>query len=124
MPTLGVRGERLDLLLKQGSTLGPFPVEMKTGENPVVLSGCTVRASIRKDFSSVTSYAITCTLTDAANGKFSFTMTDEQTAVVPYLGDMRSPENQYVWDLEIEMVDGTVLPVFYGKVKVAGEVTK
>lgn len=44
MTTLGYIGEKLDLLVKQGSTLGPFKVTLANpDQTPVDLTGATRR---------------------------------------------------------------------------------
>ncbi len=45
MATLGYIGERLDLLIRQGATFGPFDVTLANPDKtPVDLTGATVRA--------------------------------------------------------------------------------
>lgn len=49
MATLGYIGEKLDLLVRQGATLGPFAVTLTNPDNtPVNLTGATLRAHLRK----------------------------------------------------------------------------
>lgn len=124
MASLGRRGDKLNLLVRRGATLGPYEVTMQdAAEMPIDLTSAIVRAKIRKEYDSVTAYTITCTVTDGAAGEFSFTMTATETAAIPYLGDLNEPDYQYIWDLEIEYPDETVEAIFYGIVKVASEVT-
>ena len=43
MTTLGYIGEKFDLLIKQGSTLGPFSITLSNPDNtPVNLTGAAV----------------------------------------------------------------------------------
>lgn len=124
MAQLGRRGDKLNLLIRRGATLGPFECTLQdSAENPIPLTGAIVRAKIRKEYATVTAYAVTCTVTDAAAGEFTFTMTPTETRAIPYLGDIQDPDNWYLWDLEIEWADGSVDPIFYGSVKIADEVT-
>ena len=45
MATLGYIGERLDLLIRQGATFGPFDVTLANPDKtPVNLTGATVQA--------------------------------------------------------------------------------
>ena len=124
MATLGRRGDKLDLLIRQGATLGPFPVTMVSESGaPLDLTGATVRGTVAKDYGAATDYPITINVTNAAGGEFRMSMPASLTATIPYLGDLFAPENQYVWDLEIEFSDTTVMPVFWGIVQLAPEAT-
>lgn len=61
MTTLGYIGEKLDLLVKQGSTLGPFKVTLlNADQTPVNLTGCTIRGHVRKKALSSESSAARC----------------------------------------------------------------
>lgn len=124
MPTLGRRGDKLDLLIRQGATLGPFPVTLVTAEQaPVDLIGAFVRGTVAKDYDAIANFPLTILVTDAAAGQFQMSMPASMTSTIPYLGDLFEPENQYVWDLEIEFTDGSVMPVFWGTVQLAPEAT-
>ena len=124
MATLGQRGDKLDLLIRQGATLGPFPVSLLSeDQTPVDLTGAVVRGTVSKDYSAATTYPITILVSNALGGEFRMSMPATLTATIPYLGDIFEPENQYVWDLEIEFSDGTVMPVFWGIVQLAPEAT-
>lgn len=125
MASIGSRGDKLDLLFRQGATFGPVPVSMTAPEGePIDLTGCLIRSKIRKSYQSATAYEVDCSLTDAAGGKFVFSVTDETTALMPCGPTPNDAASVYVWDLEIEFPDGTVMPVFFGSVKVAPEATK
>lgn len=125
MATLGQRGDKLDLLIRQGATLGPFLITMTNEEGVATdLTGATVRSTVLSNYDSLVRYDLEINVTDAVAGKFSIGMPAILTATLPYLGDLYEPENQYVWDLEIEFPDGRVIPVFWGAVKIAPEATK
>jgi hypothetical protein len=60
MSTLGSIGVKLDLLIKQGSTFGPHKFTLTNPDGtPLDLTGCIVRAHIRKKASDT---AIVCDL--------------------------------------------------------------
>lgn len=125
MPSVGSRGDKLDLTFRQGATFGPIPVRMVAPSGtPINLDGATVRAVMRKTYTSPTPYAFACQIVDAADGRFSFGMSDEVTAAIPCGASPSDQASVYVWDLEVAFPDGTVMPVFYGSVKVAPEATK
>lgn len=126
MATLGYIGEKLDLLVRQGATLGPFAVTLTNPDNtPVNLTGATLRAHLRKkalDAVKVAQFDVT--ITDAAAGKFEFGMIDEATAAIPAGETLKDAASVYVWDMELEDASGRVLPLYYGDCKVFREVTR
>lgn len=126
MPTVGNRGKRLDLIIKQGSTLAPHLVRFmgKVSGLPIPITGSIVRGSVRKDIASSIAYPLSCSIVDGESGYLTFSMAHTITATIPYLGPYYDPANQYVWDLELELPSGFVMPVFYGNVKLFGEVTR
>ena len=126
MPLIGNRGKKLDILIKRGATFAPHLVHMlgKVSQEPIDLTGAVIRAGIRKDQASASFFPLTCGIADALQGYFTFSMSKEVTAAIPYLGPHYLPENQYEWDLEIEFSSGFVMPVFYGNVKIVSEITQ
>lgn len=125
MASIGSRGDKLDLTFRQGATFGPVPVRMVAPSGtPINLDGATVRAVMRKTYASPTPYAFVCQIVDAADGRFTFGMSDEATAAIACGASPSDPASLYVWDLEVAFADGSVMPVFYGSVKVAPEATK
>jgi hypothetical protein len=126
MATLGYIGERLDLLIRQGATFGPFDVTLANPDkSPVDLSGASLRAHIRKkalDTNVVISLQVE--LTDPALGKFKFGLTDEFTAGITAGESVKDHASLYVWDMEMEDSLGRVSPLYYGEVKVFREVTR
>lgn len=125
MAQLGTIGEKIDLLIKQGSTFGPYFVELTNpDETPVDLSGCIIRGKIKKTgLSVVTVEELNVTITDAVLGKFKFGLTDEETAVLPAGETLKDKASLYTWDMEIEDNAGNVLPLYFGDVRVFREVT-
>lgn len=125
MAAIGSRGDKLDLTFRQGATFGPVPVRMTApGGEPIDLSGATVRAVMRKSYTSATSFVLTCSVVDAADGRFQFGASDEVTASMPCGSSPSEQASIYVWDLEVEYPSGRIDPIFYGVVKVAPEATK
>ena len=126
MTTLGYIGEKFDLLIKQGSTLGPFSITLSNPDNtPVNLTGAAVRAHLRKralDSDKVADLQVA--MVDAAAGKFQFGMSDEATANIPAGETLKDAASIYVWDMKLEDASGRVLPLYYGDCKVFREVTR
>ncbi len=126
MTVLGYIGEKLDLLVKQGSTLGPFRVTLlNADQTPVNLTGCTIRGHVRKKALSADIAALfAVSITEAAQGKFEFGLPDELTAAIPAGETLKDPLSLYVWDMELEDALGRVMPLYYGDCKVFREVTR
>ena len=126
MATLGYIGEKLDLLIRQGATLGPFQGAMTNPDGtPVDLSGCVLRAQIRKkalDPAVVT--PVTVTITDPLSGQYVFGLNAELTAAIVAGESIKDPTSKYVWDMEMVDASGQVLPLYYGDVSVFREVTR
>lgn len=126
MATLGYIGERLDLLIRQGATFGPFDVTLANPDKtPLDLTGATLRAHVRKkalDINVVITLQVE--LTEPALGKFKFGLTDEFTAGITAGESIKDPASVYVWDMEMEDSLGRVTPLYYGEVKVFREVTR
>jgi hypothetical protein len=128
MATIGTKGANLDLLIRQGATLGPVPCRLTNPDtSPMILTGSTFRGQIRKTPSSASSTGATavCVITNATNGEFTFEFpVAATTALIADDVSEEAPASIYVWDLEIEDSVGRVTPIFYGTVKVFREVTK
>lgn len=126
MATLGYIGEKLDLLIRQGATLGPFNVTLTNPNNtPVNLTNAVLRAHLRKKALDVVKVAqFDVTITDAVAGKFQFGLTDDATAVITAGETLKDVASVYVWDMELEDALGRVTPLYYGDCKVFREVTR
>ena len=76
VPQIGSIGEQLDILIRQGANFGPYSVGLyqdAAKTQPINLTGAQFRAQIRKKaLDTAVTIAITCTITDAVNGKFTF----------------------------------------------------
>jgi hypothetical protein len=125
-PTIGYYGEKLNLQIRQGATLGPFSATMKNADGSAVnLTNCTIRGKIRKTALSATVTAtLDCSITNAAAGQYQFGLTDEVTAAITCGEKLTDKASQYVWDLELEDSTGRVVPLYYGDCLVLREVTR
>lgn len=123
---IGYKGERLDLLIRQGATFGPVVMTITNPDgSPVNLLDSVFRGQIRKFFNSPTIEAtIVASVTNGLLGQVTFSIPAEQTEVLVAGSDEEQPESQYVWDLEALEQGGRVVPYLYGNVKVFREVTK
>lgn len=138
---IGNIGERLDLLIRQGGTFGPYKFKMQqpksgavplsdgtyapTDLDPIDLTGAVIRGQIRRTPADTAIVAdVLVVITDAAAGEYEISLTDEVTAGIVAGVDLSKRESQYVWDLELEDTLGRVLPLYWGAVKVFREVTR
>lgn len=124
--SIGTIGERLDLLVRQGGTLGPFVCTMVNPDGtPVDLTGCSITGQIRKrPADAVIVAALAITITDPAGGAYRFGLPDDVTAAIVAGADISRPESLYVWDLELHDSAGQVIPLYWGDVRVHREVTR
>lgn len=126
MATLGYIGERLDLLIRQGATFGPFDVTLANPDKtPVDLTGATMRAHVRrKALDANVVIALQVGVMQPTLGHFQFGLSDEVTATIAAGESVKDPASHYVWDMEMEDSLGRVIPLYYGDVKVFREVTR
>lgn len=127
IPKIGSKGDRLDILIRQGGTFGPkFCTILKSDGSPENITGCTFIAEIRKTAdATVVAASATFAITNAAGGECNFTFLASGTKDIP--ADPVSeedPASQYVWDWEMHYPDGRVRPLLYGDVFVFREVSK
>lgn len=127
MAQIGTKGANLDLLVRQGATQGPYYTTIRKQDGtPLNITSATFGAKIRKTpTDAAESVTFTFSITDGANGKFTWSIPAADTAGLTASPiDENQPESQYVWDMEVTMSDSTVIPLFYGIVKVFREITK
>jgi hypothetical protein len=127
IPTIGTKGAQLDLLIRQGSTLGPNSTTLKDGAGAAIdITGALLRGQIRKTPDAVAvSAAATCAIVSGPGGIFTWKFEAvDTTALTCSVTDENQAESLYVWDLEIEYTDGRIQPLLYGDVRVFREVTK
>lgn len=125
VPTISQRGERLDLEVRQGSTLGPIrhTIYQPDGVTPMDLTGCTVLATVRKTAREPGVPQATFTIVMASNrllGYYDMSIPDEITATM----DVTADEVTFYWDSELIDALGRVIPMFYGNFRVFAEATR
>lgn len=127
MPQIGSIGERLDIILRQGSTLGPFIVELKDKNNiPIDLTGATIQGQVRKNALDTGSPVASFTIEyiDRTAGKFSFGIPRNETVVIPAGEYQKDPASQYKWDMELIDSLNRCIPLYYGDFENFREVTR
>lgn len=125
---LGFYGEQATLRIRQGATFGPIKAQMFSDAArtvPVDLTGCVVRGQIRATaLDPAVLLPLSCTITDPAQGKYEFSLSDEQTATLPAGESLKDKVSKAEWDLELQDSGGNVIPLYYGPVITLREVTR
>lgn len=127
MAQVGFRGERLDLLVRQGATLGPHVVTLTNPDNtPVNLTGCTIQGQVRKNALDTGAPVATFVINyiDLLLGKFSFEIPHTITALIPAGEFQKDDESQYQWDMELLDSQNRIIPLYYGNFENFREVTR
>lgn len=84
---------------------------------PINVAGYTITSQLRRSYYSANASGnITCTVTDAANGEITMTMTPANTA------NLRA--GRYIFDVRMEDLAGTVSRPLEGMVTVTPRVTR
>jgi hypothetical protein len=83
----------LNLTIEQGVDYDVTFTVRNRNKTPLNLLGYSAESSIRKHYSSSTSYPFTITFVDRANGKLTLSMTDTLTSTLT--------EGRYVYDVVI-----------------------
>ena len=127
MAQVGTRGERLDLIVRQGATLGPHTVTITNPDGSAVnLTGCTIHGQVRKDpldtGTPVASFVIN--YVDPVAGKYSFEISHTVTAAIPAGEFQNSSESMYQYDMELVDSQNRIIPLHYGDFINFREVTR
>ncbi len=125
-PTISIVGERLDLEVRQGSTLGPIRHQLSMPDDtPFDLTGYTFRAAVRRSAANTKIVAtFDITMPSPEEGWYEMKLTDEVTAAFEVGISSTAVESRYAWDSEMETPDGDVTPLFFGELRVQPEVTR
>lgn len=108
----------IELYVDQGATYNnTIDLADDLTNAPINLSGFIVRSQMRRSYYSANATAnITCTITDAANGKILMGLTAANTANIK--------PGRYVFDLETESAVGTVARVLEGTITITAGVSR
>lgn len=125
-PEVGYVGEELDLRIRRGATFGPIEIAITDSAGVAHdASGWTFRAQMRKKASAAGAPAgeFTFDVTQSASGRVFMSMPASSTLALLAGEVPEAPESVYVWSAECERPDGSVHPLFYGKVRVWNDPT-
>lgn len=121
-------GERLDLTIRQGSTLGPIRHALADQDDaPIDLTGCIVRGQVRKTAlaTEVIADFVVAMAPDPTEGWYMFGLPADVTEGIVAGLSANAPESTYAWDSELVLADGvTVIPLYYGAFRLPAEVTR
>jgi hypothetical protein len=139
MPQLGTLGAKLDLVVRQGMTLGMYRVSVidTATKLPIDLTGAVVTGQVRKLLPvegvnpdpNGDAYITDIDIVRApASGllahQYLFGLTSAKTdALKPGLS-VKDPLGQYQYDTQVQFVDTSVRPHLYGKLTCYREVTR
>jgi hypothetical protein len=112
-------GNKLDLCINQGATFTQqLTIKASNGANIANIGTAELRSQLRTSYEAVAPTAsFSFTWVDHSNGIANMTMAATVTAGIP-------AGSNYVYDVELYFLDGTVYRVLQGKAKVSPEVTK
>ena len=122
MSTLGSKGKKLNILIKQGDFFGKYKVIVTALNSegvrvPYDLSNKEILGQIRKTGQStevIASFSIECP--DPESGIFFFYMGEDVTASIPCGEEDKDDASIYVWEMQIAAIPTKT--IFYGKVNV------
>jgi hypothetical protein len=117
---------RYDLTIEQGATFSRQVTWQNEDGSAVNLTGYALAGKLRRKTSDQQAIAtFTCTITNAGNGIFTFSLTATQTASLPVAYSQTSEKEllECVYDIEAS-ISGTVYRLLEGVAYISPEVTK
>lgn len=112
-----------DITIDQGATYSDTIVLKNIDDTAFDLTGYSVRGKLRRSVSSSTATDFTCTVTSAANGTFTVSLTSVQTAALTAQNYMST-----IYHYDIEIYTAASPPVVYrvlrGRAILEPEVTR
>ena len=124
MLQLGSIGERLDLLARQGTTLGPFIATMQNPDTtPVDLTGCSIVAQARRNRYDTTAVNFTVSITEPLLGKYQFELPTASTSALDTGEELNKPQSIYYWDMHLVDNTSKVIALYYGELRVQRAIT-
>ena len=113
---LGYYGEKKNLLIRQGATLGPFVCTMTyDDDSPYDLTGKTIRGKVRNKSTRALLATIEVTYPNRSLGQYTWGLTAAVTATIPVGEKPKDDDSLHEYDLEMEDdATGVVTPLYYG----------
>lgn len=114
--SIGSAGEHYELVVRRGASTGVVTAQMLWNDDendPVDLTGAVIRGWVGRKATGKQIVPVTVEVIDAANGIYSFEITETNSAKLPPDSDPMYPAHYWV----LEMVEpGTqrVIPLYWG----------
>lgn len=115
-------GERLDLEVRRGMTLGPIPhsIVLDDGnDTPFDLTGYAFQSFIRPYQGTDDGVVMSFDTSRLVDGIYTFGLSDETTLLLRAGKSLFSPTSRYFWQTSMTDPDGRVIPLYYGELRVA-----
>lgn len=108
----------VELYVDQGTTFNNIiNISDDTTNTPVNISGYTITSQMRRSYYSANASAnITCSITDAANGEVTLSMTSANTSNIK--------AGRYLFDVETRDTYGTVSRILEGIISITPQITR
>lgn len=114
--TIGGIVGRLNVTIDQGATFERTIVYKDSAGAVIDITGYTVRGQLRRDFDSEAKVDFTLSVSNAAVGEISWSLTDAQTSAME--------AGKWVYDIEVVTTASKVIRLLYGRATVTSEVTR
>lgn len=116
---VGSVGERCDIPIRAGNTLGPYEVQetdVDTGD-PIDFTGATITGWVKRAGAAGDAIALTIDVTDAAGGKYTISLDMSVTAGLVG-GSFFAPRATYGYKVDVTWPDNTKETRLYGQLRV------
>lgn len=124
---VGEIGGRLDILVRVGTTVGPFLLKFQQPDGTYAsFTGYTFSAKARTRTATPTSIAMVATLAVPANFPGAdwvsgqgilLSATATESAKLEQPATMSAPPKIADWEFEATAADGTIVPLLYGEIR-------
>ena len=109
-------GERLDIVVRRGVTVGPYHHQINKSDGTVYdLTGHVFAGQVRDSADTMVA-EFEFDMPSPTEGWYEFS--------IPFDAMLDVPPGRYNFDTEMVLPDGTVMPVFFGVFDLKAEVTK
>lgn len=114
-------GNPISLSFTHGDDVN-YPITVKdSGGTPIDLTGASVKADIRKEYTTSVITSFVPNYTDLANGAFELDLSQASSALLPQ--NTKGRINSFVFDVELTYLSGDKDTIISGYLKVINEVT-
>ena len=111
----------ISLSFVQGDTVNINITWTDVDSVPTDLTGATITSVMKKEYTSGVAATFTLVPTDLANGLFTLSLTNAQTAALPVRS--KSAITSFVWDCNVVYNNGETATPIFGYLKMQRQVT-